>query len=348
MPDDRPPEQQDPAPPGAGGSFVPGFGGQGAEGIERMRLAMDNLGLAFFETDLLRGHVTATHNAFPIFGLPVPPSGRAPRDVFWACYHPDDQGWAQARFAEDLRRERGLDTYCERVRIIHQQNRQMRWLEVTGHIFGPAGARTHIAGLIRDVTDLVEAEERQRLLAVEVNHRANNVLAVTQALVAMTRADDVPAYRAALQARILTLARTHDLLARTAWQTDLRAVVTNETAAFGDRVSVAPAPRLALRPSMVQAFAMLLHELAINAVKHGALSTADGNVGITIAVREQTVLLSWREFGGPPVQGAPDRTGTGSQVMQRLARQIGAALLLDWPLEGLVAELRLPLALCGG
>lgn len=348
LPDDKPPDRRDPAASGLGGGFLPGFGSQGAEGIERMRLAMRNLGLAFFETDLLRGQVIATPNAYAMFGLAIPPFGRAHRDVFWDCYHPDDLHWAKARHAADLRRETDRDTYCERARIIHRQSRQTRWIEFTGHIFGQPEARTHIVGLLRDVTDLVEAEERERLLAVEVNHRANNVLAVTQALVAMTRADEVASYRTALQARILTLARTYDLLARTAWQTDLHAVVVNETAAFADRVVIGPAAVFLLQPSMAQAVAMLLHELVMNAVKHGGLSTAEGNVDVSIAVRQETVVLVWREAGGPLLVGSPARSGTGTVLMQRLARQVRAELALDWRPEGLVAELRLPMASCRG
>ncbi len=346
MPDDSPPDRRKNAAPELRGGFSPGFGGQGAEGIERMRLAMGNLGLGFFETDLLRGQVTATPNAFAMFGLAIPPFGRAPRDVFWNCYHPDDQPWARARHAADLRGESGRDSYCERARIIHQQSRQTRWIEFTGHIFGLPEARTHIAGLLRDVTELVEAEERERLLVIEVNHRANNVLAITQALVAMTRADDVASYRTGLQARILTLARTHDLLARTAWQTDLHALIVNETSAFHDRIRIGPAPVLALQPSVVQALAMLLHELAMNAAKHGGLATATGRVDVSIAVGPETVDLVWRESGGPPLAGPPTRTGTGMELIRRLARQIRAEFAPDWHSEGLAAQLRLPRALC--
>lgn len=328
--------------------FRPDFGGHGAEGIERVRLAMDNLGLGFFETDLFRDTVRATPNTFAMFGLPSPPPGSndAPRDIFWACYHPDDEGWAQARYAADLRRERSSDTYCERVRIIHAQTHQVRWLEVIGRIFGPADRRSHIVGMCRDVTALMEAEEQQSLLAIEVNHRANNVLAVSQALVAMTQAEDVPSFRRALQTRILALARTHDLLARSAWQTDLRSVVVNETAAFDDRVSVSAAPVLALRPSVVQALAMLLHELAINAAKHGALSEPGGTVAVTIAQNGKEISLTWREQGGPVIVAAPDRAGTGTVLMQRLARSMQASLVPIWTQDGLLAELRMPMTHC--
>ncbi|WP_431283190.1 HWE histidine kinase domain-containing protein [Humitalea sp. 24SJ18S-53] len=334
--------------PGPG--FLPEIGGHGAAGIERVRLAMDNLGLAFYETDLLRDTVKATANAFAIFGLPIPePEGTdVPRRLFWNCFHPDDQDPDGYRTNGDTRRERTRDTYFERVRIIHQQTRQIRWLEVMGRIFGPLARRTHIVGMCRDVTALVEAEERQRLLSIEVNHRANNVLAVAQALVAITRADDVPGFRAAVQARILALARTHDLLARSAWQTDLRTVVVNETAAFGGQVVVSAAPVLALRPSVVQSFAMLLHELAINAAKHGALSAPQGQVAVTIALQGTEVALTWREHGGPPIASAPDHAGTGTALMRRLVQAMHGTLASVWLPDGLRADLRLPLKHCTG
>lgn len=323
-------------------------GDRAADGMARVRLAMDNLGLGFFETDLLRDTVKATPNTFAMFGLPPPAadSAEAPRHIFWDCYHPDDQIWARVRYQSDLRRERGRDTYRERVRIIHGQSHEIRWMEVIGHIFGEPGLRSHIVGMFRDVTALVAAEEQQRLLAIEVNHRANNVLAVAQALVAMTQGEDVAGFRRALQTRILALARTHDLLARSAWQTDLRSVVVHETAAFDDRVSVSAAPVLTLRPSVVQAFAMLIHELAINAAKHGALSEPGGKVAVTIAQDGPEIVLTWHEQGGPPIAAPPGRAGTGTVLMQRLARSMQARLTPIWNQDGLLAELRLPVMHC--
>ena len=123
-------------------------------GAARGRLAIKYLGLAFFETDLQRDVVKLTPNAFAIFGLPVAEAEEIPRHVFWSCYHPEDRAFAAERFASDLRRDLERDTYCERVRIIHQQSGETRIVEFIGQMFGPRGKRTHIIGMLRDVTPL--------------------------------------------------------------------------------------------------------------------------------------------------------------------------------------------------
>ncbi|WP_205082890.1 HWE histidine kinase domain-containing protein [Paracraurococcus ruber] len=311
-------------------------------GRERVRLAVEMFGLAFFETDLAAGKVTVTPNAFGLFGLPVPPVLTVDRAPFWDRYHPEDAAWARERFAADLRGERGRDDYCERVRVIRHDDGRIRWIEFSGHMFGRPGARTHIVGMLRDVTDMVEAEERQRLLLREVAHRSNNTLAVVQSLIRLTQGATVEEYRKGLQARLLSLGRTHALLPGVAHGlTDPAAVVRGELAAYADHLEAAIGPVPPLAPHSVQPVAMILHELATNAAKHGAFAHPDGQVRLAMGMETGDVVLRWTERGGPVV-AMPTRRGTGMAVIGAQARQLGGTLEFQWAIDGLVLELRVP------
>ncbi len=310
-------------------------------GRERVRLAIENFGLAFFETDLVAGQLTVTPNAYSMFGLPYP--GRSPvnSSPFWECYHPDDKEWAQRTFEADLRGERGRDSYCERVRIIRRNDNRQRRIEFSGRMFGRPGERTHIVGMLRDVTEIAEAEERQELLLRDVNHRANNNLAVVQALIRLSRGKSVMDYRDALEGRVLSLARTQTLLQRSRGQ---RATVTEvidaELSAYRAATDVRVSRVPPLRNEAVQPIAMILHELATNAYRHGAFSRPGGRVGLEVAAQRSDVVLAWVERGGPPIEAAPIERGTGFSVIQAQIRRMHGSLELDWQRAGLGVLLR--------
>lgn len=325
------------------------LGAESEAGRERVRLAIADFGLAFFQTDLATGQLFVTPNAFSMFGLPVPAGMPVDRSPFWECYHPEDAGWARERFAADLRGERGQDSYHERVRIFRRDDGALRWIEFSGRMFGPPGARTHIVGMLRDVTEAAEAEERQRLLMREVDHRANNMLAVVQSLIRATRGADLPDYRARLEARVLSLARTQSLVAMSGWgATGIEALVESELAAHRDRIELRLDALPPLATVAIQPMAMVLHELATNAAKHGALSLPAGRVVLALRAGAGEVLLEWREEGGPRIAAPPAREGTGMAVIRAQLRRLGAMPEWRWGAEGLHLSARFPLARWGG
>ncbi|NEX94196.1 PAS domain-containing protein [Caulobacter sp. 17J65-9] len=203
-------------------------------------------------------------------------------------------------------------------------------------------------GTATDIDFVKRMEQTRELLIREVDHRAKNVLAVAQSIVKLTRADDIAAYVASVSGRIGALARAHTLLAREGWSGGgVRAVVDDELRALAKPGQYTlSGPDVTLDPGAVQALGMIVHELATNAVKYGALSRAGGCVRLNWArTTGGGLALDWTEAGGPPV-AAPKQPGFGSTLLNELAaRQLGGRLDLHWRREGLAARLELPAAL---
>ncbi|HLZ75521.1 HWE histidine kinase domain-containing protein [Phenylobacterium sp.] len=213
-------------------------------------------------------------------------------------------------------------------------------------LFDAGGGMVGAVNMLVDISERKAAEDRQRLLVNEVNHRANNMLAVVQAMVRLGKSDSVEDFRETLNGRIEALARTHNLLAKSRWMAaDLQHLVSEELAPFMDhqqpRVWISGSI-LPMEPTAAQSVAMIVHELATNAAKHGALSTPGGKV--MIAWRRAAgdrVLFKWTEQGGPAVS-RPTRRGVGSTVIARAAAYLEAQVTTAWTPQGLAFELDMP------
>jgi PAS domain S-box-containing protein len=203
-----------------------------------------------------------------------------------------------------------------------------------------------------DVTDQRHARDRERLLAQEIDHRAKNLLAVVQSVVQLTRADDIRGFKTAVTGRIQSLARTHGLLAASRWEgADLKQLVCDELAPY-DRADTGcvsiTGPALRLTPAAAQALALVVHELATNSAKYGALSLDTGVLGIEWNRPDPgsgaSLILNWTEDGGPPVK-QPERRGFGSVVLQTsVERQLDGTVTLDWQATGLRCRIEVPAA----
>jgi PAS domain S-box-containing protein len=201
-----------------------------------------------------------------------------------------------------------------------------------------------ITGLVStsvDITARKHAEEARDLLMREVDHRARNSLAVIQSVVRLTDAADPAAFRQAIHGRIEAMARAQAALAKSQWRGGtIGEVVRDEllssvTAASRVRLSGAEIP---LPADHVQPLSMVLHELATNATKYGALSVREGVIDVRWASTSEGWSLDWQERGGPPA-APPSRTGFGSRLMNSLARQLNGKLEFDWGADGLSVTL---------
>jgi two-component sensor histidine kinase len=221
------------------------------------------------------------------------------------------------------------------------------WGATQTPLFSPGGEISHILSTIRDVTAVVterRINEARALLMREVDHRARNALTVVQSIVRLTEAESPQTFKHVVQGRVEALARAQTSLARRKWEgAALRDVVKAELAALAAPETFALAgPNVLLPPEQVQAASMILHELATNAHKYGALSVPGGAVSVTWNAADGQLSLTWIETGGPPV-AAPRKAGFGSRLISRLVRQLDGELSYDWSPEGLRAEFTAPL-----
>ncbi len=199
--------------------------------------------------------------------------------------------------------------------------------------------------IMRDITAREANEKSQALLAREVDHRAKNILAIVSSLVSLTKAPSREAYIESLTGRIAAMSRAHGLLAQQRWQgASFKRVVQDELEAHAEpsRFSCV-GPDLKLSSRAVQPVAMLLHELATNAVKYGSLSGPEGHVFLTWERTDNgSIWLSWREHGGPPVT-APSEPGFGTTLIQQIIEsQLGGSFRAHWDVNGYGLMMSLP------
>jgi PAS domain S-box-containing protein len=223
---------------------------------------------------------------------------------------------------------------------------------------GPAGEPRRVIGALMDITSrkqgelqtldamarMQEHETRQKLLLDELNHRVKNTLAAVQSVAVQTLRDegDMPQARDLFIERLLALSSTHNLLVRRAWESARLFELAEATLRPYGRPYAIAGPDLQLDPNFAVSLGMALHELATNALKHGAWRGA-GRVDIEISeAAGGEVCILWRETGGGAV-APPTRRGFGSRLLERgVARELAGKVSLDFARSGLVCAIRVP------
>jgi PAS domain S-box-containing protein len=195
----------------------------------------------------------------------------------------------------------------------------------------------------RDITEQKRNQEHISVLAREAEHRSKNLLSNAQAIVNLSQSDTSEGLKRVISGRIRAMSNVHSLFVETRWiGAELSAIATQELAPYLDEHDtrvVMEGPETLLEPDAAQAVAVILHELATNASKYGALSDAKGQIKLTWSRTEDGQLtLRWTELGGPMVK-APERQGFGSRLIERMISQLGGKARFDWPSEGLVCEI---------
>ncbi len=209
-----------------------------------------------------------------------------------------------------------------------------------------------------DINERKKAEETQDLLVRELNHRIKNLFAVTNGVVSLSArsATDPKTMAEAIRGRLEALARAHELILpalthapNAGQQTTLDALVSAISSPYRppagqqDRFTHG-GPAVPIGGQAVTSLALVLHELATNATKYGALSLLDGHVAITWSVDAGKLSMTWAENGGPAVGGVPPNQGFGSLLARRsIEGQLGGVLTYDWKPEGLIVSLSAPI-----
>jgi PAS domain S-box-containing protein len=188
-----------------------------------------------------------------------------------------------------------------------------------------AGKLTGAINMLVDITDRKEAERRQKLMVDELNHRVKNTLASVQSLVVQTAktARTVEEFRNSVEGRILAMSKAHDQLSRNSWvEAELSSLLGAclEPYLSKGNLTLSGEPQM-IAPRAALMICMAVHELATNAAKYGALSSASGCVDLSWTVDERegnrSLQLRWLERGGPTVDGPPQRKGFGTRLLER-------------------------------
>ncbi|WP_454622394.1 HWE histidine kinase domain-containing protein [Bradyrhizobium cenepequi] len=199
--------------------------------------------------------------------------------------------------------------------------------------------------MLVDITMRKQAEERMMRLAWEVDHRANNLLAVIQAILRLTKADTAEEFQAAFQGRLSALANVQRLFSVSRWTgANIRAIIEQELKPYAvhdsKRVAI-DGGDLRLTATLAQAIAVSVHELATNAAKYGSLSSPSGKIAVSWQTDNANLSLRWQESGGPRV-AEPTRTGFGVGAVDGVVRTLSGTITRQWKPEGLICEFCFP------
>lgn len=222
------------------------------------------------------------------------------------------------------------------------------WDVQVSPIFGRSGTVESILSVSRDITELKEAQEQQRLLALEISHRMKNTFAMVQAIASQTMrgAPEVEARMAGFAARLKALSEANDLLVRTDWtRANIVELVETVIHAHGAQARATwTGPDLQLSSKTTLALALALHELTTNATKYGALSNDTGRIAIEWSQADGQFRFIWSENGGPTVV-APSRTGFGTKMIERaLASYFNGSANVAYAPAGIVCTVEAPVA----
>ena len=317
-----------------------------AEREQRLRLAVEAARLSTWEYDVVRD--VGSRRGRPDEAFAAPTSPEFGFEDWLSRIHPEDRPEVRSRFDALVAGYAAM--FAAEFRVCRHPP-VMGWSWIAS--YGAASERDpltgrarRVAGVAQDITERREAEQRRALLAREVDHRAKNTLAVVQSVLRLARRDEPAAFIASVEQRVAALSRVHTLLADGGWvSAELRAVAERELASFPPGTVCLEGEPVALVSLAVQPLAMVLHELATNAAKHGALSAPGGRVILSWRLEGQELHLRWQEEGGPPVLAPPGRRGFGSRVIDTTVRgQLGGRLVMLWQQQGLCCEIALPAA----
>jgi len=311
---------------------------------EHLRLAIEAACVALWSWNVDDDSFAMDPRAFELWGLA--PAPRVAFEELSQHIHPADRDRVRAGFVA-TRSVAGPYEIDFRIML----GDEIRWISARGQGADAGIVDRMMFGVFLDVTGRKQAEEGHELLAGEMSHRVKNLLAVASGLTQLTSrtARTIEDMTTELTQRLSALGRAHDLVrpipgeqGKAALLGDLITVLLapyDETAAFSGRIRVA-VPRMGVGERTASALAMILHELATNSVKHGALSSSDGMLDISGKLDDECLLLTWAETGGPEITAPPEHSGFGRKMLERsISAQLGGNLSYDWQSAGLVATL---------
>ncbi|MDO9296059.1 MAG: HWE histidine kinase domain-containing protein [Bradyrhizobium sp.] len=311
-----------------------------------LRLAIEAAGVALWSWNVDTNRFTMDERAFELWGVPL--SDYVSFEDLSVNIHPADRDRVKAAFAA-TRALVGAYEIDFRVMV----GEEVRWISARGQGDDAGIVGRIMYGIFIDVTGRKQAEEGHELLAGEMSHRVKNLLAIATGLTAITsRSAKTTADMAQeLTHRLTALGRAHDLVrplpgqsGKAALLGDLFTVLLapyDDMGAFSGRVRVS-VPRMGVGEQAATTLALVVHELATNSLKYGALSSQEGVLDISCVPHDTEVTVVWTERGGPPVQALTGDGGYGSKLLNRgMTVQLGGSISCDWNPEGVIVTLKM-------
>lgn len=315
------------------------------ERLRRLEATLDATGLGLWEWDVRSGELSWNDRNRELLG--VDHAGALTIQDFAAMVHPDDLELLRTAYLEAAARPDGGDLLFE-YRTKPGPDGKSRWLQQRCRVLKDAAGVHRVVGATLDVTDRKTAEERRGLVLSELAHRSRNGILLLMSLVAQTarEATSVKDLERVLMARLQALADCQDLLTQAGGRSLLLGDLLDRGLSPFDvaRFSVGPDVReISVSGGMVVSLALLIHELATNAVKYGALSAASGSVSLRrTKAPERYAHLEWVETGGPAVS-PPTRRGFGSRLLDISLRNDDGRVEPRFEPQGFRADIHFPL-----
>ncbi len=315
---------------------------------KHLHLAINAAGVALWSWNVDTDRFTMDERGYDLWDLPF--QGFVIFEDLSAKIHPADRDRVRAAFAAT---RAIVGPYEIDFRII--AGKDVRWISARGQGDDADIEGRTMFGVFLNVTGRKQAEEAHELLAGEMSHRVKNLLSIATGLTAITSrsSESVSDMAKELTTRLVALGRAHDLVRPLPGQVDDGALLGdlltillapyNDMGAFSGRIRVS-VPRMAVGEAGATALAMVLHELATNSVKYGALSAVAGTLDVAAVAEDEDnyVALVWTERGGPSAPPPGELNGFGSKLLTRsMTSQLNGSIVHDWSEEGVIITLRL-------
>ena len=314
---------------------------------KHLRFAIEGAGVALWAWNVDTDKLVLDQRSYDMWG--VDNTTNVTFEDLSSRIHPADRDRVRAAFAAS-RAITGQYEIDFRILI----GEEVRWISARGQGEDDGMVERTMFGIFLDVTGRKQAEESNELLAGEMSHRVKNLLAIASGLTIITSRSSASSEDMARQLtnRLTALGRAHDLVrplpgnAKTdALLGDLISVLLapyDDLGAFSGRIRVS-VPRMGVGESSATTLAMIIHELATNSLKYGALSVETGTLDVsTTGHDDNDVIVVWTERGGPPVDTPTGPGGFGSKLINRaMSAQLHGTISCDWAAEGVVVTLKI-------
>ena len=314
--------------------------------VDHLRLAVRAAGVALWSWNVDTDRLTLDQSGLDLWGMPA--GSEVTFERLSAHIHPADRDRVRAAFSAT---RAIVGPYEVDFRILLED--EVRWISARGQGNDLDIVEKIMFGVFLDVTARKQAEEGHELLAGEMSHRVKNLLAIAAGLTSITSRSTSTTQDMAreLIQRLTALGRAHDLVrplpgleGKAALLGDLLTILLapyDDLGAFSGRIRVS-VPRMGVGEAAATTLALVVHELATNSLKYGALSVESGTLDVSCEFPEQELIIVWTERGGPPVTAPTGRSGYGSSLVARsMSDQLGGSIARDWDKEGAIITLRM-------